>query len=216
MTSATLHYIYDPLCGWCYAAEPLMTEAANIDELKVEMHGGGLFAGANKKTIGADMRNFILSHDARIAALSGQVFGDAYKNKLLTSGDVMLDSVPPTRAVLVAEQLEGMGLDMQLALQRAHYVSGQRIAEQATLQALAEQLGLNADAFRKACEAMSEATVMDHMRASRRLMESVGGMGFPTFVFEQNGSRVPISHQQYYGQPQAWKQHLLQRLSVSQ
>ena len=26
--SATLHYVYDPLCGWCYGAEPLVWAAA--------------------------------------------------------------------------------------------------------------------------------------------------------------------------------------------
>ena len=24
MTTSILHYVYDPLCGWCYAAEPLV------------------------------------------------------------------------------------------------------------------------------------------------------------------------------------------------
>ncbi len=28
MTSPILHYVYDPLCGWCYAAEPLVRAAA--------------------------------------------------------------------------------------------------------------------------------------------------------------------------------------------
>ena len=27
MSSATLHYIYDPLCGWCYGAKPLIQAA---------------------------------------------------------------------------------------------------------------------------------------------------------------------------------------------
>lgn len=27
MNNAVLHYIYDPLCGWCYGAAPLVRAA---------------------------------------------------------------------------------------------------------------------------------------------------------------------------------------------
>ena len=27
MSESTLHYIYDPMCGWCYGAEPLIEAA---------------------------------------------------------------------------------------------------------------------------------------------------------------------------------------------
>ncbi len=42
-----LHYIYDPLCGWCYAAAPLVAAARGI--LPVEGHAGGMMAGPNRK-----------------------------------------------------------------------------------------------------------------------------------------------------------------------
>ena len=39
VSPATLHYIYDPFCGWCYAAAPLVKAAREI--LPVRLHGGG-------------------------------------------------------------------------------------------------------------------------------------------------------------------------------
>ncbi|MCF3992670.1 DsbA family protein, partial [Pseudomonas aeruginosa] len=27
MNDLTLHYLYDPLCGWCYGASPLLAAA---------------------------------------------------------------------------------------------------------------------------------------------------------------------------------------------
>ena len=30
MSLATLHYIYDPLCGWCYGAKPLVQAAQAV------------------------------------------------------------------------------------------------------------------------------------------------------------------------------------------
>ncbi|MFS8609698.1 MAG: DsbA family protein, partial [Gammaproteobacteria bacterium] len=39
--SAVLHYIYDPLCGWCYGAEPLAAAARDVEGLDFRMHAGG-------------------------------------------------------------------------------------------------------------------------------------------------------------------------------
>lgn len=30
MTETTLHYIFDPLCGWCYGAAPLVKAAQSL------------------------------------------------------------------------------------------------------------------------------------------------------------------------------------------
>lgn len=42
---ATLHYIFDPLCGWCYGAAPLVEAARTVPGLAVAFHGGGMLAG---------------------------------------------------------------------------------------------------------------------------------------------------------------------------
>jgi len=41
--NAVLHYIYDPLCGWCYGAEPLVWAASKVDGLALQLHAGGLW-----------------------------------------------------------------------------------------------------------------------------------------------------------------------------
>mgnify|MGYP000541257890 CR=1 FL=1 len=43
MTTPVLHYIYDPLCGWCYGAKPLIDAARGI--VPVVAHGGGINLG---------------------------------------------------------------------------------------------------------------------------------------------------------------------------
>jgi len=43
---ATLHYFHDPLCGWCYAAAPLVTAAAAVPGVALKLHGGGPMIGA--------------------------------------------------------------------------------------------------------------------------------------------------------------------------
>ena len=202
----TLHYIFDPLCGWCYAAEPLVEAAARIHGLQVQLHGGGMMTGERRKQITADWRAYVLPHDDRIAAMSGQPFGDAYRDGLLNDTSVWLDSAPPTTAILAAEQLGGQGLAMLGAIQRAHYVQGLQVAEQATLQALAEQLGLDSAAFNAAYTQLDGAATEAHFAASRRLLAMAGGQGFPTLALqtdeEQPLQRIDVSD--WLGQPEAF------------
>ena len=48
MNDTTLHYVYDPLCGWCYGAAPLLRAAAGIPGLRIALHAGGLWLGARR------------------------------------------------------------------------------------------------------------------------------------------------------------------------
>ncbi len=41
-----LHYIHDPLCGWCYAAAPLAEAAAAVPGVEIVLHGGRAISGA--------------------------------------------------------------------------------------------------------------------------------------------------------------------------
>mgnify|MGYP002712707706 CR=1 FL=1 len=100
---AVIHYWYDPLCGWCYGAAPLLQVVGEIPGLRVALRGGGLFSGAQRQRLNAPLRQHILAHDQRIAALSGQRFGAAYRDGLLQDAEAWLDSDPPTAAVLAAE-----------------------------------------------------------------------------------------------------------------
>lgn len=40
-----LHYLYDPFCGWCYGAAPLLTKAMEIEGLAIIPHGIGMLSG---------------------------------------------------------------------------------------------------------------------------------------------------------------------------
>lgn len=102
MQTLTLHYLFDPLCGWCYGAAPLLAAAAGVPGLEIELHGGGMFTGSNRREINSQWRSYVLPHDRRIAELSGQPFGDGYFNGLLNDQGAVLDSEPPISAILAA------------------------------------------------------------------------------------------------------------------
>ena len=203
MPDPILHYIYDPLCGWCYGAAPLVAAARSV--LAVRAHGGGMLTGRNRRPVTPTFRAYVATHDRRIAQLSGQHFGDAYQLGLLHDPTVVLDSEPPTAAVLAADRLAGRGLDLLARLQLAHYVEGRRIADEAVLVALAAEIGLEAAAFADVLAQVQGPLTHEHMRASRSLLEQVGGRGFPTFVLERGGVRAPIDLDLHFGRPREWQ-----------
>ncbi len=208
--TATLHYIFDPMCGWCYAVAPLVEAARSVPGLAVEFHGGGMMTGANRRAISPQWREYVMPHDRRIAELTGQPFGEAYFEGLLRDTGAVMDSEPPTTAVLAAEALrEGGGLDMAHRLQRAHYVEGRRIADADVLAAVAEELGFDAEAFASAFARLSGNATSQHIAASRQLLQRAGGQGFPTFVLTQAddaASRIDIGP--WLGRADEWKAQL--------
>jgi putative protein-disulfide isomerase len=210
MSTTTLHYIHDPLCGWCYGAAPLVRVAR--DSLRVLAHGGGMMAGAARRAVTPELRQFVMTHDRRIAQASGQPFGQAYFEGLLRDTEAVLDSAPPITAILVADELAGAGLDMLARLQEAHYVEGRRIAEFAVLEELAAELGLDGEAFASAYQRLQGAATQAHIEQSRALLARVGAAGFPTVVLERAGRLTIVDIGSYLGRPDAWRSWLAQQV----
>jgi len=207
---ATLHYIFDPLCGWCYAAAPLVDAVRNVPGLRVAFHGGGMMTGANRRPITPQWREYVLPHDRRIAEMTGQPFGEGYFEGLLRDTGAVMDSEPPITAILAAEALRaGGGLDMIHRLQRAHYVEGRRIADAEVLTALAAELGFDAGAFGTAYASLGGAATAQHIAASRQFLQRAGGQGFPTFVLAQADGRASrLDAGPWLGRADDWKARL--------
>ncbi|RZL64659.1 MAG: DsbA family protein [Variovorax sp.] len=213
-TVTTLHYIFDPLCGWCYAAAPLVAAARKIPGLTLALHGGGMMTGANRRAITPQWRDYVMPHDRRIAQLSGQPFGTGYFDGLLNDTTAVMDSAPPTTAILAAEQIAGRGLDLLHRVQHAHYVEGRRIADTEVLTALAGELGLEPAAFGAAFDALTGAATDRHFAETRALLANVGGQGFPTFALQHaDGRTMHVDASGYLGQPDAWAARLTQLFS---
>ncbi|MGE8635707.1 MAG: DsbA family protein [Achromobacter piechaudii] len=208
----TLHYIFDPLCGWCYGAAPLIDAARGIAGLRVTPHGGGMMTGGNRQPVTDALRRYVMPHDERIAGMSGQVFGKDYFDGLLRDSGAVFDSEPPTTAILAAQTLGERGLDLLKRMQRAHYVEGRRIADPAVLAELARDIGLDGAAFDAAYAAAEGAETAAHIAASRQLLARVGGSGFPTLALEQGGVYTLLEPGRYLGRPAQWQADLRQRI----
>src|SRR5690606_36317565 len=197
---AVLHYLYDPLCGWCYGAEPLVDAARSVPDLEVRLRAGGLWPSPT--TLPDDMRSYIREADARVGAMSGQPYGSAYLDGLLLDRSLVLHSPPTIAAVLAAESLEpGCGFDMLRAIQHAHYEDGRHVVRRDVLLDIAERLGFDRTAFGAALEC---APVDAHIEETRRMMRAVGARGFPTFVLEVDGRRFGVPHHRFASSPEAF------------
>lgn len=205
----TLHYVYDPLCGWCYGAAPLLQAAATIAGLKIELHAGGLWLGSRRQPMGEALRDYVRPHDQRIEALTGQHFGERYFNELLLREGRLLDSEPPIRAVLAVTALGGDGLVMLHRIQQSHYRDGIWIGEPAFLATLAAEQGISAEAFQ---QAYLQAPLLQHLADSQGWMKRLGGQGYPTLGIERGGKLERIEVNQYLGEPELLIPRLLRAI----
>jgi putative protein-disulfide isomerase len=211
----TLHYIYDPLCGWCYGAAPLVEAARGVRGLTVAFHGGGMLAGPNRRAVTPQWRDYVMPHDRRIAELTGQPFGEPYFGGLLRDTTAVMDSEPPITAVLAAEALAGRGLDMIHRIQRAHYEEGRRIADAPVLRELAAGIGLSPTAFDVEYARQAGAPTQQHIAESRQWLDRVGGRGFPTFALEDaQGNIGVIDMGPWLGHPAQWAQALAEHIGA--
>jgi putative protein-disulfide isomerase len=214
MSTATLHFIYDPLCGWCYGSAPLMQAAREIGGLRIALHGGGMMAGPGRQLASEELRRFVLEHVGRITGLTGQPFGEAYTDGLLRDRTAMLDSEPPTAAILAVEAAAGRGADMLARLQNAHYVDGRGLSDRTTLASLAEDIGIDRAAFDAELSKALGSAVQSHMMESRRLLSRVGGQGFPTFALETPRGLAMLDSSAWLGKPAQWRAALEARLAA--
>ncbi|OYO30099.1 DsbA family protein [Janthinobacterium sp. PC23-8] len=215
VSTPVLHYVYDPLCGWCYGAAPLLHAAQAIEGLAIVLHGGGMMSGAKRQNVNDNLRRHVMAHDQRIAQATGQPFGAAYVDGLLRDTGAVFDSTPPTTAIVAAQEIAGLGLAMLHLVQHAHYVLGQRVAEAAVLAALVQQLGIAPDLFAAAYGRLAGAAIERHIAHSRALLARLGGQGFPTLAIEYlDGRMAPLELGNWLGRTEGWTDYLRQQLST--
>lgn len=193
-----LHYIYDPLCGWCYGAAPLLEALALLPDVTLKLHAGGLWLNERRQPMGKALRDYVKPHDERITNLSGQVFGERYFNELLLNTDLVLDSAPPIRAILAVEAAGGDPLQMLHRIQQSHYLHGQWVGDTKLLATLAAEQRLESARFN---EAFEQIDIKAHIAASQKIMRQSGSQGYPTVLLVNNTEVTPLPLAQFYGDP---------------
>jgi putative protein-disulfide isomerase len=213
MSTVTLHYVYDPFCGWCYGAAPMITAATAIPGLEIQAHGVGMLSGDKSKLMSGEWRDFVRPHEARITAFSNQIFADAYVQGVLEHENVQLDSSPPIAAMLTAQQLSGRGIEMLKRLQIAYYQEGQAIADLGVIASIATELGFESDAFMATFDAITADSLQGHIDRSNGMLDALNARGFPAFALEIDGQMEVLAMGHYLSRPALFKNDIESRLA---
>ena len=145
--SITVTYLFDPLCGWCYAAAPALKYLQGVEGIEMALAPTGLFAGAGARPMDAQFAAYAWANDQRIQQLTGQPFTQAYRDRILGAANARFDSGPATLALTaVAQTAPERELDALHALQLARYGEGRDNADPAVIADVLCSLGLQAAA----------------------------------------------------------------------
>ncbi|RVD56848.1 DsbA family protein [Mesorhizobium sp. M2D.F.Ca.ET.185.01.1.1] len=137
MIDITVTYLFDPLCGWCYGATPMLDRLA-ASGVALELLPTGLFSASGARPMDAGFAAHAWANDQRIERLSGQVFSQAYLDNVLNVRGTLLDSNAATLGVSAASVGDPrLRLAALKAIQRARYVDGRDIV---TVDGVAEVL----------------------------------------------------------------------------
>ena len=90
-------YLFDPLCGWCYAAAPALERIAERHGDSLRLVPTGLFSELRPVATIADHAR---ANDDRIQELTGQPFTNAYHQGVMRAPGGLLSSLPLTRALV--------------------------------------------------------------------------------------------------------------------
>ena len=181
--STTVTYLFDPLCGWCYGASPVVQTLGKHSGIRLELAPTGLFADGGRR-MDAAFAEFAWSNDLRIAKLTGQRFTEAYRQNVLGRHGSPFDSAAMTLSLTAVSLTEPQReLEVLKALQEARYVDGLDTGSVEVVGVLLRGLGLDAAADRLAA---ADPELMERNAArlghARRLMRTLGAQGVPGLV----------------------------------
>lgn len=193
-TTTTVTYLFDPLCGWCYAAAPALKYLQGVDGLQVVLAPTGLFAGAGARPMDAQFAAYAWANDQRIQQLTGQPFTQAYRDRILGAGGGRFDSGPATLALTAVAQTDpARELEALHALQQARYVDGRDNADPAVVAEVLRGLGLADAAARVVApdDALRRRTA-ERVAQAQATLRAVGAHGVPQLVVTGRGGALRL------------------------
>ncbi|QUG75244.1 protein-disulfide isomerase [Erwinia sp. E602] len=201
-----LEYIFDPLCGWCYASAPALDWLAATFSHQLYLLPSGLFAGEGARPITPEWAAHAWKNDQRIAQLTGQPFSGQYHHLLLSGA--RFDSGALNLALTAFRQISSAAeAGLLHELQAARYVRGEDTARGDVVLKISQAYAavhhphlspsLTADIFAPGSE-LADLT-QQRISGVQRLMRSNGISGVPLLLVTVAGKTHAISGSDLYG-----------------
>jgi putative protein-disulfide isomerase len=193
-------YLFDPLCGWCYGASPVVQQLGQRPDVQMSLHPTGLFSGSGL-VMDAHFAAFAWSNDQRIQQLTGQTFSTAYRQQVLGRYGSACDSTAATLA-LTAVGLDNPAAELPVLqqLQQARFVHGLDICSTAAVASLLQAWGHNraAQRLREPDDALSLA-LHSRTQKARQLLGTLRTDGVPALAVRDSAGWRLLHRTLLYG-----------------
>ncbi|ROS01922.1 putative protein-disulfide isomerase [Sinobacterium caligoides] len=173
--AATLFYVHDPMCSWCWAYRPAWQQLKQLlpSELLVEYVVGGL-APDSDEPMPVDLQEDIQGYWRKIQQQLGTEFNFDFWSK----NTPRRSTYEACRAVIAADK-QGYAEAMIEAIQRGYYLQARNPSDRDVLVAMAKEQELDVAVFLADLdEADTEIRLLDDIAMARRWKVP----GFPSLV----------------------------------
>lgn len=212
---AELWFVFDPLCGWCYAAHPGLKALQAERDIPLHFLPAGLFSGRPQTPA---FRDYAWRADQRIAQLTGQPFTETYYRQVLSDFSKMIDSAVPTLAFhVLAQAAPERALEVLHRIQALRYVDGKDVTSPVVLSQLAPAVGLSVEDFLAAFApgSVEQKQVQARVAVARSLMGRLQLQGVPDLILRQGGREWVAPAGLLYEQGPALKRWIDERVAQS-
>lgn len=192
-TKAEMLYVQDALCGWCYGFSPV------IDKIREQYGGrllltpvhGGLWPGSKARRMDHALVSHLRTGMPSVTAATGQVFGEAFREKVVNNSQFVYDTEPAARAAIVVRDLSPEHeLDFIKDIQLDFFLHGHDPTRSETFLPIVARYGIATDEFMARYESVQ--AVEDTRREFAQ--SAVWGVTvFPTLLYRRNGRVSQIS-----------------------
>lgn len=177
--SATLLYVVDPMCSWCWGFAPTIAELRRLMPVRIVL--GGLAPDSDQPMPDA-MKAYIQQAWHAVEAASGAQFNFDFWNKCAPRRS----TYPSNRAMILARRAGGKRdgeasseLEWQMlnAIQQAYYLQARNPSDADVLADLAAGLGMDRQQF---VNELNDPSVQGELEADFALRRSIGANSFPS------------------------------------
>ena len=175
MNSATLFYIYDPMCSWCWGFSHTWDKVKKSlpSSINIPYILGGL-APDSSEVMPSEMREYIQMNWHKIEQ---KIPGVSFNFTFWDSCTPRRSTYPACRAVIAVKN-QNLALEQKIIqlIQQAYYLDAKNPSEDLTLIALAKTLNIDIEQFSHDLNSESTQQLLSEDIA---LMQSMGVSSFP-------------------------------------